>query len=295
MHGSRHAINSWKGRVQISLQKRTVLITGCSSGIGRALAEEFFRHDFNVYATARKTEALAPLDKLGVRTQKLDVTDPKSIEACIRQIKNEVGLLHILINNAGYGCMGPLVEMPSTELLQQFETNVFAPVNIVKEAFPLLRNSGRGIIVNIGSVSAILSTPFAGAYCASKAALHALNDAMRVEMAPFNIKVLLVVSGAVKSNFGSNAASILDRTFKQESVYSSIAGAVRSRANASQEKPVSTEKYARKLVSIVGKNNPPSLIHLGSGSRKLPFLKRCIPHKLLDAIIAKRFQLNHSL
>ena len=116
MHGSRHVINSSNGRVQISSQKRTVLITGCSSGIGRALAEEFIRHDFNVYATARKTEALEPLKKIGVRTQKLDVTDPQNIAACLKQIENEEGGLHILVNNAGYGCMGPLAEMPSEEL-----------------------------------------------------------------------------------------------------------------------------------------------------------------------------------
>lgn len=176
------------------------LITGCSSGIGRALALALQQAGYQVIATARKPQAIADLAAAGIQTMALDVDDPLQIAAVLQQISTQQQRLDLLINNAGFGAIGPLFDQSSTTLQQQFQTNVFALVELTRQALPLLRQS-QGTVVNIGSVSAGLVTPFAGAYCASKAAVHALTQAMQMELAPFNIRVLLAITGAIDTGW----------------------------------------------------------------------------------------------
>jgi NAD(P)-dependent dehydrogenase (short-subunit alcohol dehydrogenase family) len=167
------------------------LITGCSSGIGRALADVFKTAGYEVWATARKAEDVAVLAAAGFTAVQLDVNDGPALEALSERINQQHGGLDVLINNAGYGAMGPLLDGGVEAMQRQFETNVFAVVGVTRALFPVLRRS-KGLVVNIGSVSGVLVTPFAGAYCASKAAVHALSDALRMELAPFGIRVMEV-------------------------------------------------------------------------------------------------------
>jgi len=265
----------------------TVLITGCSTGIGRALAEEFNRQKFQVFATARNIESLAGLEQKGVRIHALDVNNPEQITAVNHWIEAEAGHLDFLINNAGYAAIGPLTELPLPELRQQFETNVLAPIVLIQTMLPLLRKASQGRIVNIGSISGIFVTPFAGAYCASKAALHALSEALRVELAPFNIQIIIVQPGAIRSHFGETAQKQVAQNLKVDSMYHSIQAAIRARAMASQENPTSAEVFARKLVKKITREKPPTVIRIGHGSSILPFLKRWLPDCWLDAILSK--------
>lgn len=164
-----------------------VLITGCSSGIGRALADAFKSAGFNVWASARRPEDVTALAAAGFNAVELDVND----SAALQRLAEQLGELDVLVNNAGYGAMGPLLDGGTEAMQRQFETNVFALVGVTQALFPALRRS-KGLVVNIGSVSGVLVTPFAGAYCASKAAVHALSDALRMELAPFGIRVMEV-------------------------------------------------------------------------------------------------------
>ena len=197
---------------------RTVLITGCSTGIGKALAESLHNKGYKVIASARSESKLAPLAELGIVNLPLDVTLAESIASAIQSIEQQGLNVDILINNAGYGAMGPLAEMPTEELEKQFATNVYGPVNMVRACLPMLRQSKQPLIVNIGSVSGILVTPFSGAYCATKAALHALSDALRMELAPFGIDVMTVMPGAIESEFGNSAEASLARTLPKDSL-----------------------------------------------------------------------------
>lgn len=172
----------------------TVLITGCSSGIGRALADAFRDAGHEVWATARKPDDVDTLLAAGFAARQLDVNDGEALTRLADELEDRHGGLDILINNAGYGAMGPLLDGGVEAMRQQFETNVFALVGVTRALFPLLRRS-RGLVVNIGSVSGVLVTPFAGAYCASKAAVHGLTDALRLELAPFGIQVMEVQPG----------------------------------------------------------------------------------------------------
>jgi short-subunit dehydrogenase len=268
------------------------LITGCSSGIGRALAEELHQRGRVVYATARRLETLEPLEGQGIRTAPLDVNDAASIDALMGRLREDGASVDLLINNAGFGAMGPLAELPLGELRLQFETNVFAVMALTQAVLPGMVERRSGRIVNIGSVSGVLPTPFSGAYCASKAAVHALSDALRMELAPFGVHVLTVQPGAVQSEFGATAGSAAAERKEQLSLYAPIADAIAARASASQEGPTPTEVFARKLVDAMLAKNPRPVIRLGRRSTLMPLLKRWVPTRLLDRSLSRRFQLD---
>jgi short-subunit dehydrogenase len=271
-----------------------VLITGCSSGIGRALADAFKAAGYRVFAAARKGADLEVLSAAGFTAVKLDVNDAEDIARASARVKAEAGRLDALINNAGYGAMGPLLDGGAEGMRQQFETNVFSLVELTRACFPLLRES-RGLVVNIGSISSVLITPFAGAYCASKAAVHALSEALRLELAPFGIQVMEVQPGAIQSSFGANASHSAEQLISAQSPWWPVREGIRARANASQEKPTPASQFATTLLAAVAKTERPALLRIGYGSRSLPLLNRLLPRKLLDRVLSKRFGLDVSL
>lgn len=274
---------------------KTVLITGCSSGIGRALCQAYLAQGFYVYASARSIQSLEDLaEHSALKKIALDVNDASSIKNAITDIEQEHNHLDVLINNAGYAAMGPLIDMPVEDLRAQFETNVFAPMELTKACLPLLmlkRDSDiRAQVVNIGSVSGITPTPFSGAYCATKAALHALSDAQRMELAPFGIDVIIVQPGAIESKFGDNSlANVLQRITPQ-SLYAPLKDAIKARATASQDNPTPAAEFAHILIAKLS-NKPKSVIRIGNGSRGLPLLKHWLPAPILDKILSKKFDL----
>ena len=272
----------------------TVLITGCSSGIGRALADEFKQAGYQVWATARKDADLATLGAAGFTAVQLDVNDGLGLGQLAERMQEEVGGLDVLINNAGYGAMGPLLDGGVEAMRRQFETNVFSIVGVTRAFFPLLRRN-KGLVVNIGSVSGILVTPFAGAYCASKAAVHALSDALRLELAPFAIEVMEVQPGAIASSFGANASQQAEQLIDEASPWWPLREGIRARANASQDNPTPVSHFARNLLAAVQSSKRPGLLRLGNGSRVLPLMAALLPKRLLEALLKKRFGLNRSL
>jgi len=272
---------------------KVVFITGCSSGIGRALALEFSRAGWLVAATARKPESVSDLKELGMIAESLDVTQGETIETAVKNILAKTGRIDMLVNNAGFGLMGPALEISLEENQKQMETNFFGPIELIKAVAPVMKSQGSGTIVNMGSISGIAAMPFSGAYCASKAALHSYSDALRMELKPFGIKVVTVQPGAIISEFGRNAGKTIERTLKPGSWYANIERYVHKRAQTSQQDATPAEGLARKLVPLVSKTNPPAVIRLGKKSFLLPFLKNILPHKTLDAILSKRFGLRN--
>ena len=208
----------------------------------------------------------------------------------LTRLAEELDSLDILINNAGYGAMGPLLDGGVDALRQQFETNVFAVIGVTRALFPLLRRS-RGLVVNIGSVSGVLVTPFAGAYCASKAAVHALSDALRLELAPFGVRVLEVQPGAIASQFASNAQRQAEQVLASDSAWWPLREQVQARARASQDKPTSAAVFAKGVLAAVSRSPVPAVVRLGNGSTALPLMARLLPRRLLDWALRKRFGL----
>lgn len=278
---------------------KTVLITGCSSGIGRALCEKYLAKGFHVYASARNIRSLEDLaENPKLEKLTLDVNNAGSIRNAIAHIKQDHNRLDVLINNAGYAAMGPLVDMPIEDLRAQFETNVFAPMELTKACLPLLMSQqmtkeetiGNAQVVNIGSVSGITTTPFSGAYCATKAALHSLSDAQRMELAPFGIDVITVQPGAIQSKFGDNSLTNVLQRITPDSLYAPLKDAIKARATASQDNPTPAAEFAESLVEQL-LNKPKPVIRIGNGSFGLPLLKRWLPSVILDKILSKKFDL----
>src|SRR4051812_14274110 len=265
------------------------LITGCSSGIGRALAEEFHRRGHLVYATARRVESL---EGLPTRTAALDVNDSASIQALMARLDEDGTSVSLLVNNAGYGAMGPLAELPLDELRLQLETNVVAVVALIQAVVPGMAARRSGRIVNIGSVSGIMATPFSGAYCASKAAGHALSDALRMGLAPFGIQVVTTQPGAIQSEFGSTAGAAAEERREALGLYAPLADSIAARASASQEGPTPTDVFAREMADAVLSDKPPSVVRIGKRSTLMPLLKRWLPTRVLDRSLSKRLRLD---
>lgn len=272
------------------MNKPVALITGCSSGIGQALAQVCLDEGYSVYATARDPASLAPLTDRGAIAITLDVNNAEQIAACSDRLRSEAGPLDLLINNAGYGAMGPVLDADRDTLLNQFNTNVFAPLEMVRAHADLLREA-RGLIVNMGSVSGVTTTPFSGVYCASKAALHSLSDALRLELAPFGIQVLTVQPGAIASEFGNNASAAI--TLSETSWFKPWEKAVRARARASQNAgSTSARDFADELMVYIKRPLRPETALIGSGARNMVRLKRWLPTSILDARLRKRFRLD---
>lgn len=270
------------------------LITGCSSGIGHALGSAFKAAGYRVYAAARKGEDLQRLNAEGFTAIKLDVNDAGDIARASQRLNTEAGRLDVLINNAGYGAMGPLLDGGADAMRRQFETNVFSLIELTRACFPLLRAS-RGLVVNIGSVSGVMVTPFAGAYCASKAAVHAISNALRLELAPFAIDLMEVQPGAIASSFGASASAEAEQLIHESSPWWPLRDGIRARAKASQDKPTPAEDVAATVLSAVRKTKRPALLRVGHGSRALPLLARWVPQGLLDRVLSKRFGLDQRL
>jgi NAD(P)-dependent dehydrogenase (short-subunit alcohol dehydrogenase family) len=183
-----------------------VLVTGCSSGIGKATAQALVRAGHTVYATARRPSTLADLEAAGARTLALDVTDEASMTAAVAAIEAEHGSVGTLVNNAGYGVYGPVEEVAMDDVRREFETNVFGLGRLTQLVLPAMRAAGRGRIVNMSSMGGRLVYPTGGWYHASKYAVEALSDALRVEVAPFGITVVLVEPGLIRTEFESVAS-----------------------------------------------------------------------------------------
>jgi len=270
--------------------KKTVLISGCTSGIGKSLAQKMAAQGHHVYAGARNIADLAGLAE-NITPVKLDVNNSQDIINAMSLIKKDHDHLDILVNNAGYGAMGPLIEVPISQVQAQFETNVFAPLNMAQLALPLLRKN-KGLIVNVGSSAGIFTVPFSGVYCASKAAIHALSEVLRMEVAPFKVRVMTVYPGAIASAFGDNAAAKLKDTLAENSLYSSVMPAVEKRARVSSNSPTTPEMFANKLMSLMLSKRPPFNVGIGHGSRAMPWAKKLLPTKLREYLMAKAYLLN---
>jgi NAD(P)-dependent dehydrogenase (short-subunit alcohol dehydrogenase family) len=188
---------------------RAVLITGCSSGIGRATADRLARSGWTVYATARRPETIADLQSTGARTLALDVCDEESMRAAVSTVEEAEGAVGALVNNAGYSQSGAVESVPLDLVRRQFETNVFGLLRLTQLVLPGMRRQHYGRIVNLSSMGGRLVFPGGGIYHASKYALEALSDALRFEVRGFGVDVSIVEPGLIRTRFGEAAVGAL--------------------------------------------------------------------------------------
>lgn len=274
-----------------SLEKQVVLVTGCSTGIGRALAVELAARGHRPFATARRLDAVQDLTERGIETLRLDVDDAASIAAAVAAVRKRAGRIDVLVNNAGQNAFGPILEIPLDTVRRTFDTNVVGLLAVSQAVFPIMAEQQSGLMINVGSVVGLLPTPFAGAYCASKSAVHMLSEVMRIEVAPFGIGVVVVQPGGVKSSIADNAARDIGRYQAETSRYSPVYAGIQKRAYASQDNPMPAEDFARELVSQAFVSPPPRVIRLGTGSDTLPRFAE-LPGEKRDAMLSANYGLD---
>ncbi|MET0740658.1 MAG: oxidoreductase [Candidatus Nanopelagicales bacterium] len=185
------------------------LVTGCSSGIGRATALALHDVGYAVYATARRVETLQDLNQRGIQTLALDVTDESSMRAAVERVIAEHDAVGVLVNNAGYSLTSTVEEASMDDVRKQFETNVFGLARMCQLSLPSMRARGWGRIVNISSMGGRITLPGGGFYHASKHAVEAISDALRLETAPFGVTVSVIQPGPVQSAFGDTAVATM--------------------------------------------------------------------------------------
>ena len=210
------------------------LVTGASSGIGEDTARKLQALGYIVYGAARRTDRLQALTADGIRPLAMDVTDDASMSAGVNRILEETGRIDVLVNNAGYGSYGAIEDVPIDEARRQFEVNVFGLGRLTQLITPHMRTQGSGTIINISSMGGKLTTPLGGWYHATKYAVEALSDALRMELRPFGIDVVVVEPGGIRTEWASIAADHLEAT-AEGSAYADqirgVAGAMRSESN----------------------------------------------------------------
>ncbi|MFG2631676.1 SDR family NAD(P)-dependent oxidoreductase [Streptomyces sp. NPDC048473] len=271
---------------------QAVLITGCSSGVGEATAWRFLRAGQPVYATARDADSLAELAAAGAVTLRLDVTDEASMAEVVKRVESEHGAVGILVNNAAYGIQGAVEATGLDDARRQFETNFFGLVGLSQLTLPGMRSRRTGRIINVASMGGHFSLPGAGFLHASKYAVEAISDALRLELRGFGIRVVIVEPGPIRTPFPSKINATIPRA--SGGPYDAFHAAVESRVNAAYEQralsmALSPEKVARVIERAAKSNRPRARYPVGVMARGLIALSRYLPDFALDAVTRSQF------
>jgi hypothetical protein len=266
--------------------ERTVLITGCSSGIGRATARAFVDEEWTTYATARDEGDIAALAEAGCETAALDVTDGDAVERVVDRIVDEEGRIDCLVNNAGYGQHGPAEDVPADLFARQFDVNVVGPHRLVREVLPHMRAAEDGTVVNVSSVAGRLAVPGMSAYSASKFALEGYSDALRGEVGRFGVDVSLVEPGPVETSFRDRVddeLAGLARTEAYEWLYDAQEDA--SLISGDSSPFASTPEEVANTVLEAGVSTDPDPRYVVGGFAKAVLYGRFVPDRVRDRLL----------
>ncbi|MCW3029237.1 MAG: short-chain dehydrogenase/reductase [Solirubrobacterales bacterium] len=280
----------------MSQPSKAVLLTGCSSGIGRATALRLARSGWSVYASARRLQAIADLQDAGCHTLALDVTDEQSMRAAVDTVEQAEGAVGVLINNAGYSQSGAIETVPLDAVRRQFETNVFGLVRLTQMVLPRMRSQRFGKIVNLGSVGGRVVFPGGGQYHATKHALEAISDALRFELRGFGIDVILLEPGLITTEFGEAAtASMSDVTSSEDDPYARFNATVGAVTKGAYDSPLirligaGPERIAKVIERSISRRRPPARVTI-TPSAKIPIaLRRLLSDRAWDAAMRRQF------
>ncbi len=269
-------------------QKKVALVTGASSGIGEATAMRLHELGFTVYGVARRIDRMQTLAGHGVQVLAMDVTDEASMVAGVKHILAEAGRIDVLVNNAGYGSYGPLEDVALDEARRQFEVNVFGAARLIQLVLPTMRAQRSGTIVNVTSMGGKIYTPLGSWYHATKYALEAVSDCLRLETKSFGINVVVIEPGAVRTEWAAIAAEHM-RAMPTESPYADKTRAVAD--TASSEATAKRSSPPRVIATAIGKavtaRRPRTRYVVGFGARPLLILRRWLPDRAFDAFISR--------
>jgi NAD(P)-dependent dehydrogenase (short-subunit alcohol dehydrogenase family) len=272
------------------------LITGSSSGIGLATSLYLARRGYTVWATMRNLEKASELrkiieaERLPIELAQLDVCDDSSVKEAVAQILQKSGRIDVLVNNAGYGLRGAIEEVSLDEWKRQFETNFFGVIRVTQAVLPQMRAQRSGAIVNISSVLGRMAIPFSGPYTASKFALEGLTETLRYELAPWNIKVVLIEPGFIATNFQQNA-QLAQAAQSQDSPYALFKQASGRRVQRNIYRAAPPERVAETIYRAIAHPTPKLRYAVGRDARLVLPLRRFLPEGLFERILKKQLGL----
>ena len=277
--------------------KKTVLITGAASGIGKATAIAFVKKGYLTYATDKNTGNMQDLEKLGCRIRNIDVTIDSNMVGAIKEIEAETGGIDILVNNAGYGQNGVIEELSIDKIRKQFEVNVFGLIRMTQLVLPKMRSRKSGRIINIGSVGGDFTTPGASAYHASKWALESFNDGLRGELRPFGIEVVLVKPGGVYTDFMNTANKLYPEPLA-DGTYNEFRAKFVAQSNAIFDLKKKTygiltpEKVAAVVLKAAERKRPKTRYKIGALAKITPIIHSLLSARSFDKFLLKQFKVS---
>ena len=269
---------------------KAVLITGCSTGIGRATAERLAASGWTVYATARKLDAVRDLASRGCKILPLDVCDDASMRAAVDTVAHAEGAVGVLINNAGYGQEGAFEETPMDKVRQQFETNVFGLTRLTQLVLPGMRRQRWGKIVNLSSMGGKVTLPGGAFYHATKHAVEALSDALRFEVQPWGIDVIVIEPGPIKTRFGDTAIDSIGVGGESQSDYAAFNTVLAQKVREAYEGPMAMlaagpEAVAKVIEKAITVRKPKTRYPVTAAARLMMGLRRWLPDRVFDAVL----------
>jgi NAD(P)-dependent dehydrogenase (short-subunit alcohol dehydrogenase family) len=270
---------------------KAVLITGCSTGIGRASAEHLAARGHTVYATARRPESIEDLAAAGCRTLSLDVTDEDSMRAAVAVVEEAEGAVGALVNNAGYSQSGAVETVALEDVRRQFETNVFGLLRMCQLVLPGMRRQGHGRIVNVSSMGGKLTFPGGGIYHATKHAVEAISDAMRFEVKGFGVHVAVIEPGLIRTNFAETAVGSVSH---EDGPYEEFNAAVSGATAGAYEGPFGKlgggpETVARAIEKAITAKRPRTRYPVTLSARVFLAQRALLPDRAWDAVVGTRY------
>ncbi len=275
-------------------QSQVVLITGCSTGIGRATAERLAGAGHTVYATARKLEAIEDLKAKGCHTLALDVTDEASMQAAVSAVEQAEGAVGALVNNAGYSQSGAVESVSLDDIRKQFETNVFGLIRMSQLVLPRMRERGEGRVVNIGSMGGKLTFPGGGIYHATKYAVEAISDAMRFELGGFGVQLVLIEPGLIVTEFASAAVGSMSSGSPGDGPYAEFNQAVAASTVGAYEGPTAKlgggpESVAKAVEKAITTRRPRARYRVTPSARIVMSQRVLFTDRMWDAFVGTQF------
>lgn len=268
------------------MEKKVILLTGASSGIGFQTAQMLAAQGHVVYGAARSVDKMEPLKAYGVKPLKLDVTDEASVTAAVEAVIQAEGRIDVLVNNAGYGSYGAIEDVPIEEARRQFDVNVFGLASITRKVLPYMRSQHRGTIVNVSSMGGRFTTYFGAWYHATKYALEALSDALRMEVKPFGIRVAIIEPGGIKTPWGAIAADHLEESARggaYEQRAQKAADGLRRHYSGHLMSP--PRKIARAISRAANARRPRTRYVSGFGARPFFLIHAVLPTRWFDFLM----------
>ncbi len=272
------------------MSRRVALVTGGSSGIGEASALRLLDSGFEVVAVARRVERMASLEQAGATVFGMDVTDDASMVSGVQRVIDQHGRIDVLLNNAGYGSYGPVEDVPIDEGRRQFEVNLFGLARLTQLVTPHMRARGSGRIINISSMGAVYYEPFGAWYHATKFAVDGFSDSLRVELAPFGIRVVIIRPAAIVTEWNAiSREGLLESS--AGGAYEAYAGKAARRLASADNRILSSGPgaVARVVVKAATAERPRTAYPAGRGARLVMAARRLLPDRAFDAMLTRLY------